>query len=131
MKMIGAVGFSPSFFSVAGNVSNIGNGVSTSTSVISSSSLVETGGLTKEGVAFLALLAMADDEEKKLTLAQRMALLAVLLGAVEHTNLLNINTFSMSMSASVDSSGMLLGYESSGASVSASPVVGALFNASI
>ena len=82
-------------------------------------------------MAFLALLAMADDEEKKLTLAQRMALLAVLLGAVEHTNLLNINTFSMSMSASVDSSGMLLGYESSGASVSASPVVGALFNASI
>ena len=50
---------------------------------------VSEGGFTTEGLAFLAWLALLKDEEKELTLAQRMLLLGVLLGSLGEGNIFN------------------------------------------
>ncbi len=73
-------------------------------SYFASSSVEVSSGLTQKGAAFLALMALAQKDDEKLSNAQKLGLLALALGA---TNTTEITSFSM-MSGNTNNIGQLL-----------------------
>lgn len=61
-------------------------------SYMTASVIRSSGGLTQKGMAFLALMALAQKDEEKLSNAQKLGLLALALGAADTTE---ITSFSL------------------------------------
>lgn len=61
-------------------------------SYVTASVIRSSGGLTQKGMAFLALMALAQKDEEKLSNAQKLGLLALALGAADTTE---ITSFSL------------------------------------
>ena len=92
---------------------------------------VSEGGFTTEGLAFLAWLALLKDEEKELTLAQRMLLLGVLLGSLGEGNIFNYESVASINNVELANSIPAIGYNQLGGAIAQSASIGALFSASM
>jgi hypothetical protein len=94
-------------------------------------------GLTKEGVAFLALLALAGkkNKDKEMSLMEKLALLAIAFGPKEH-HCAAMNNFNSSMSAATNTDMVMnsgisaVSYTAEG-TMNASVPTGAVYSASV
>lgn len=115
--------------SASGNLSSL---VSEQTSSSLFSAALSNPGFTKEGIAFLALMALGkeDDKDDQLTSAQKLALITLMLGGGQNTD---ISVFSSSFRTQILNYTPIFpaGYAADASAVSAQRTSGQLYDANV
>lgn len=137
--MLSSVGATPSVYpfpvlplpsvSASGNLSSFVREQTTSSLF---SAALSNPGFTKEGIAFLALMALSkeDGNDEKLTSAQKLALIALMLGGGQNTD---ISVFSSSSTTQILNymPAFPAGYAADASAVSANRTSGLLYDANV